>query len=233
MAIRPRSSINDEMNKKLVITSYSSFLISSNMYIVRSGENIIVIDPHISDDALRLINSSSRQIDYIILTHEHYDHISGVNWLKETFNCPVICNSYCSEAIQKPNMNFSKYFSVIMEVYPHENEIDSLQIEPYSCSADIVMDGSRNLKWQGHDLCLIDTPGHSKGSISIILDNKYLFCGDSLLKDFPAATRIPGGSSKIYKEDTYQYYLSLAPEIIVFPGHYERFVLGNKLNSAN
>lgn len=50
-----------------------SNLISSNMYVLEENNHLILIDPCIID--IRLENKT---VDYIFLTHEHYDHISGV-----------------------------------------------------------------------------------------------------------------------------------------------------------
>ena len=62
------------------------------MYVVKEGEHAIVIDPF--DDTTP---SKGLIIDYIILTHEHYDHISGVNVWKKTRDVPVLCSRPCAE----------------------------------------------------------------------------------------------------------------------------------------
>ena len=49
-----------------------SNLISSNMYVLEENNHLILIDPCIID--IRLENKT---VDYIFLTHEHYDHIRG------------------------------------------------------------------------------------------------------------------------------------------------------------
>lgn len=196
------------------------------MYIVKSNDNLVIIDPWESNELLEMISHHSLKIDYIILTHEHYDHISGVNWLKENFDCKVICNKECAEAIQHPNLNFSKYFDILIEVLPKETEMKKpIKVEPYSCSADITFEKQKAIDWRGHKIDLISTPGHSKGSICILLDNKFLFSGDSLLKDYPVITRLKGGSSIEYKEKTVPFFRSLKLEMTVFPGHYEKFIL--------
>jgi glyoxylase-like metal-dependent hydrolase (beta-lactamase superfamily II) len=107
------------------------------------------------------------------------------------------------------------------------------EIEPYSCMADMVFEKEKTIDWKGHKIELVSTPGHSKGSICIIVDNKYLFSGDSLLRDYPTITRLKGGSYKIYKENTLEFFKFLLPETIVYPGHYESFKLIERINSSN
>lgn len=215
--------------KKNEIKRYKSSLLSSNMYIISIEKQAIIIDPHISEEALKYIKNNLLKIDYIILTHEHYDHISGVNWLKDKFNCKVICNKECAEAIKWPNLNSSKYFDILMELLPKEIEIDeAMKVEPYSCFADITFEENKSIKWKGHKIDLISTPGHSKGSICIVIDDKYLFSGDSLLKDYPTVTRLKGGSLKDYKEKTINFLKSLSHKMLVYPGHFESFRLIEK-----
>lgn len=219
---------------KLKIRSYTSKLISSNMYIMEKDKKAIIIDPCIDKEALLYIQEKSITIDYIILTHEHYDHISGVNCFKELFGCKVICNKECANAIEHPKLNFSKYFDVLIEVLPKDKDMTiPPEIEPYSCMADMVFEKEKTIDWKGHKIELVSTPGHSKGSICIIVDNKYLFSGDSLLRDYPTITRLKGGSYKIYKENTLEFFKFLLPETIVYPGHYESFKLIERINSSN
>jgi len=214
---------------KILIKKYKSQLLSSNMYLLISRKKTIIIDPHISKDALTYIDNNLLKVDYIILTHEHYDHISGVSFFKKRYGCEVICNKACAEAIHYPNLNFSKYFKVLMEIMPrNKGQASYVNIEPYSCFADIYFEQKFEFKWESHDFYLISTPGHSKGSICILLDNKYLFSGDSLIRDYPTITRLKGGSSKDYHNITLKFLKSISSEIIVFPGHYESFTLGEK-----
>ena len=63
-----------------------------------------------------------------------------------------------------------------MEIMPrNKGQASYVNIEPYSCFADIYFEQKFEFKWESHDFYLISTPGHSKGSICILLDNKYLF----------------------------------------------------------
>ncbi len=213
---------------KTSIKTFKSNLMASNMYFLMHEKSTIIIDPHVSEEALTYIDSNSLIVNYIILTHEHYDHISGVNLFRKMFGCKVICSYECAEAIQHPNLNFSKYFDVLMEIMPKEKEQGSLDIKPYSCFADISFEKKLELKWEGHEVLLKSTPGHSKGSICILVDNTYLFSGDSLLRDYPTVTCLKGGNSKTYKDRTLIFLNKLSQEVIVYPGHYESFILRDK-----
>ena len=75
-------------------------------------------------------------------------------------------------------------------------------------------------------------PGHSQGSCCILLNNKVLFTGDSLLAEYPVITRFPGGSSKDYKNISLPFLKSLNPNLVVYPGHGKSERLGNILKDA-
>ena len=76
------------------------------------------------------------------------------------------------------------------------------------------------------DIKCVEMPGHSTGSIGIIIDNKLFFSGDSLLKNVHVTTSLPGGSKKDYRSITVPLIKALPNETLVYPGHGESFILG-------
>ena len=144
------------------------------MYIVHSGNHVIIIDPFESAETLQQLKLSHELIDYVIPTQEHYDHISGVNWLKDNCNCRILFSKGCGHEIESPGGNFSKYFDVLAQIVPIKGALPEF-IEPYSCRAEEPFDNSIQFLWQGHRILMIETPGHSRDSISVPIDNKYLF----------------------------------------------------------
>ena len=87
------------------VTKVASDLLVSNMYILESNGRYILIDPCVAE-----IDIDDNCVDYILLTHEHYDHISGVNHWKERTNATVLCSKNCAKNISNPSKNLSKYF---------------------------------------------------------------------------------------------------------------------------
>ena len=202
------------------IKRYISGLLSSNMYVVKEGEHAIVIDPF--DDTTP---SKGLIIDYIILTHEHYDHISGVNVWKKTRDVPVLCSRPCAENIQDPKKNLAHYFEEFCELQTWiKMDVTPNHDKTYSCKADVVLDDEKVLEWEGHRLHLFEMPGHSMGSIGIVLDNLYFFSGDSLLENTDISLRLPGGSRNKWKEVGFPRLQSIPKGICVYPGHFEKFI---------
>ena len=70
----------------------------------------------------------------------------------------------------------------------------------YVCQADKFFDNSLTIEWQGNKIYLFGCPGHSLGSSCVLVNDKILFSGDSLFKDYPTVTGLPGGSKKGWLE---------------------------------
>ena len=212
-----------------MIYTYDFYPIDSRMYILLENKKALVIDPCISEEALQLLKEQGTEELLVLLTHEHYDHISGVNWLREYMaSVEVLCSTKCAEALPKPSKNLSNFWEVLFIGKDEETQeyVKNMDIQPYSCEADRTFEGECRMSWEGHSLWLRETPGHSAGSICIILDGDILFSGDSLVTGYPTILRLPGGSKKDFHSVTIPFFDSLDQETMVYPGHGERQPLG-------
>lgn len=222
---------DSNMVKSLHIISSISKLNEANMYLLQDtcSEHGILIDPTEADVAMKWLAEKNIILDYILLTHEHYDHISALNELRHQTEAQVVASSVCSERIQKPSHNLSRIFDVVLafkrEKFP-DQEVYSGKVAPYEAqAADIIFEGQFVLEWRGHQINMWETPGHSKGSMLICIDDAYLFSGDSLSYDFELITRLPGGSKKDYDSITKPLLQSFQEDIQVYPGHGRTFRL--------
>ncbi len=203
------------------ILRYASDLLSSNMYVVKEGAAAVVIDPFRS-----LAAAEGLAVEKILLTHEHYDHISGVNLWKAATGAPVLCSRICGENLQNPRKNLARLFDVFCDLQtwiPITEKPDS--DENYTCTADEVFEGETTFDWRGHRFRLFEMPGHSMGSIGIVLDESAFFSGDSLMKGLEIELRFPGGSRRAWKSIGARRLAEVPEGIRVFPGHFDDFIL--------
>ena len=77
------------------IEKFESSLLFSNMYLIIEKERAIVINPF---QDVKIVNDL--KVNRIILTHEHYDHISGVNAWKAETKAKVLCSATCAKNTQ-------------------------------------------------------------------------------------------------------------------------------------
>lgn len=208
------------------IESFSFQPIDSRMYILygsafdKFSYNAIVIDPFVCNEALSFIENNCLKKILVILTHEHYDHISGVNWLKSNVDCKVMAQEECSVAIMNTRKNSARYFEALFCLYNKEKQVSASRVSDinYTCCADLVFQDIIKIKVESCEFKLIHTPGHSKGSICIILNDSCVFTGDSLLR-VPVVLRLPGSSKHDYENITKPFINNLGTDIMVYPGH--------------
>jgi glyoxylase-like metal-dependent hydrolase (beta-lactamase superfamily II) len=209
----------------------------TNGYIISDlyTRGTIIIDPCDSDLINAYIQDKHLTNELIILTHEHYDHIAGLNNLRFLYNSPVIANITCSKYIQSPIKNMARYYDILLTFRKNKFNLENLRIpeinKNYKCSkADIEFEILYNFNWHNHEFALYKTPGHSDGSCCILVDNKYLFSGDSLLKDYQVIFGFPGGSKDAFYKQTLPFFLTLNWDTIVYPGHGRTFILRDVLD---
>lgn len=198
-------------------------VIKSNMYVLTHNGSALVIDPWVNEEAERLLRDAAVKNCVILLTHEHYDHISGVNRLRELFECRVICSKNCGELISDPRGNAAAYFAAIFlkrDVRERE-EIGALVDIRYRCEADEVYEGEMYMDWQGLSVLLKELPGHSRGGQVIRIAERYVFTGDNLVPGEKVITRLPGGSRREYETAALPYLRALPRESVIYPGHGE------------
>lgn len=211
------------------ISVYTFDLLDSNMYIISDGKSTIVVDPHKEYPIPPELQN--RRLT-VILTHEHYDHVSGVNWMRENFDCRVISGKNCALEISRIHNDthlFPLHFIGNKDKY---HQIKSNPDIPYITHADIDFVDEYIELMDEMSIVLFDTPGHTHCSISMLINNKYLFSGDTLLGD--------GAELKSLRSDRSEYINSLEKitrkcksNTIVFPGHGKPISLKNVIQTIN
>lgn len=210
--------------------------VKSNMFTILSGKEAAVFDPNIDEDLLLLFKEKGIEKVYILLTHGHYDHISGVEWLKQKTGAQVICQTKCAERISNSKRPLARLVAFVLSEEDrkdggHRYQDFKESYKPFSIKADVVFDKKKQLIIGGLVFHVISTPGHSEGSSCYMLfNNKMFFTGDTLLQDFPAILKFPGGNKDDYEKISLPFLRSLSKDSIIMPGHGDPFILKNTKN---
>ncbi len=128
--------------------------VQENSYIVRAGSDVtraVIVDP--GDEAARLlqaIDALGVEIEAILITHCHFDHIGAVAPLARATGAPV----YCPE-IERPVLG-----DIMSWVPPGFGPFESYE-------ADHTVAGGERLSLAGLDIEVIFTPGHSPGHVHL------------------------------------------------------------------
>jgi len=188
--------------------------IDSNSFVIyHHGEtSCVIVDPGTPDCAELLVYLQKNKLvpEYIILTHGHFDHIWGVNKLKDTFNCKIACTKDCAEKIVDKKRNLSIFYNQVgFEAY----------------SADIIVNSESTIRWHNVTFQFIETPGHTDGCLCIFANNK-IFTGDTMLNKLKTVVKLPGGSKKKLRNSLELIFKKFVGKTIeVYPGHGDMFIL--------
>lgn len=198
------------------VKQFVNELMTSNCFIVWDNEthHCVIIDPgsEKAEKEAQFITNHQLVLDYIILTHEHTDHTWGVNALIEKYDTKVVCSTECENYLPLAGNYYFQYY------YDDPNYSYTVK------RVDITTESICNrLLWNGVEVSFIPTPGHSVGSMCILMEN-MLFSGDTLMQ-YKLRINKKSGSKEQLKE-TINGLLTLLPrDIIVFPGHGKSFIL--------
>ena len=179
----------------------------TNCYIVADDETkeAMVVDPGGEPEKiLQMIDVLEVNVKYIVLTHCHGDHISGVPQVKEKTGAKVLIFRSEAEVVNNPNVNLI-YFVGLEEI--------NIEVDSRLDDGDLIHIG--NLEFQ-----VIHTPGHTAGCICLYnKEYKMLLSGDTLFSGTWGRTDLPTSSFEDIINSITNKLMILPEETIVYPGH--------------
>lgn len=178
----------------------------TNMYVVfdeNTKEGILIDAGAGADKIVNYIENMNVKLKYIILTHCHVDHVADLRRIRKEFpRVPIVINEEDAEGLAKADINMCELLGV------ENNFLD----------ADILVKDGDTLAIGELTAQLIHTPGHTAGSMSILI-NDALFSGDTLFKGTRGRTDLPTGSEREILWSIKDKLLTLPEDTIVYPGH--------------
>jgi hydroxyacylglutathione hydrolase len=189
--------------------------LQENCWMVRreDTDHALVIDP--GDEAERLahaIDALQLNVEAILLTHTHFDHVGAVAPVARHTGAPV----YCPEIEVPVLQDINAY------VFPGFGPF-----EPYD--PEHTVGGGERLTLAGLDIDVIFTPGHSPGHVSYsIPEHEVLLDGDVLFAGSVGRTDLPGGDHQTLLDSIATLMSTLPDETRVLPGHMGTTTLGRE-----
>ncbi|MEZ5104072.1 MAG: MBL fold metallo-hydrolase [Draconibacterium sp.] len=161
----------------------------SNVFLVTNGKKNILVDTSPTrkwsklDRNLKSFNVS--KIDLLILTHTHYDHVENAFRVKKNYGVQVFVHQEEEYFIRTGKNKFPSGTNLFTRFLVRTlGAMLSNKFNFSPCQPDVIIDSVFSLKKYGLNAYLLPTPGHSAGSISLIVDNEIAIVGDALFGVF-------------------------------------------------
>jgi hydroxyacylglutathione hydrolase len=163
----------------------------ANAYFVISEQQAVLIDTGIRGNAQKIVQALERlhlspsQIRLIIITHTHYDHCGSLKALKNMTDAKALVHENEAARLREGYGGFPKGTTPLTKVISLLGRTIGKRVGGYEpVSPDITVKDHFGLEEYGFDGYVLDTPGHTAGSISVILGNSHAIVGDTLFNIF-------------------------------------------------
>jgi hydroxyacylglutathione hydrolase len=171
-----------------------------NSYLIYNGEKYILIDSGRKYAWMRLrrnlekLGVNEKNLSALILTHTHFDHAENAANIKEQFGAKIIAHE--SEAgyletgdspLPAGTVFYTKWF---MKAFRTKAQ-PMFRYRPVTC--DIPLRDKFDLNPMGFNAYILHVPGHTKGSIVVVVDNEIAFTGDNMVGVFNGSIFPPFG----------------------------------------
>lgn len=196
------------------ITCMPSGPLGVNTYLVvdeNTKEGFIVDPGGYNPKLTKKVTDEGIRIKYIVLTHGHADHISGVNEHLDDFpDAKVVVHTNEKPMLEDPRANQSIMFGSAQTV-----------------KGDIFVNDGDELEVGNLKLKFIFTPGHTPGGMCIYVESEdVLFSGDTLFRQSIGRTDFPGGSFRELADAVHTKLFILPDKTVVLPGHMGQTSIG-------
>lgn len=174
----------------------------------------MVIDPGDDiEDILAVIRKHNLQVKQIVITHAHIDHVGGAMKLRTATGAPILLNQNDLALLKMLDVQ-AAWIGVTA---------------PGSVEIDHSIANGENLTAGSITASVMQTPGHTEGSICLYLaTEKKLIAGDTLFAGSIGRTDLPGGSHSKILRSLHDTVLSLPDDTVVIPGHGPLTTIGNE-----
>lgn len=189
------------------IDSLSLGMLGTNCYIIADTDtkDCMVVDPADSADRItRFLAEHRYALRGIFLTHGHFDHMLAAEALREQFGIQIYAGRNEKELLADSDHNLSAWMGAA----------------PVSLCADQWLSDGQEIQVAGIDIQVIETPGHTCGSVCYYLKNEnVLLSGDTLFEESVGRTDFPTGSMSLLTASIEEKLFCLPDNTVVYPGH--------------
>ena len=191
--------------------SISTFVlgpIENNTYLMAdtATKKAAVIDPSAASRELsQKIQDNNWNLEYILITHAHFDHISGVKWLLGQFKKELKVTLHPADLELWREGGSSKYFGFEFSVGSEPN---------------LLLEDNQILRLGETSIKVIHTPGHTPGHVTYSIEKELTaFCGDLIFYHGVGRTDLKISNEDDLLQSIRAKIFELDPKTTLYPGH--------------
>lgn len=168
-----------------------------NTYLIRGKDGYLLVDAGNSgreEVLFRFLKENSispRDIRLIVITHAHYDHVGSLYAIRTRCECPVMVHQKEAQILEKgeiaiPPGTFA-YTKMVSWIGKNASGLPGYRslLGFKAVRPDLVIGADTSLEEYGFDGTVMHTPGHTEGSVTVLLSGGEAFCGDLAMNYFP------------------------------------------------
>jgi hydroxyacylglutathione hydrolase len=187
------------------VRTFTGGVFGQNMFLVicaRTGRGILVDPGAAVDEALAEAKRQGTQVEQIVLTHSHLDHVDGVGRAKRETGAPVVLHREAEP---------------MYHAAPAQAQMFGVRVEPLP-PVDGYLEPGMPVRFGECELEVRFTPGHAPGHVTLVGEG-YALVGDCVFRGSIGRTDLPGGDFQTLMRSIREQILTLPDETVLYSGH--------------
>jgi hydroxyacylglutathione hydrolase len=164
----------------------------TNCFCLRRGNSALLVDSGVPNKAPAIQKAlvknavSPQMIQAIVITHAHYDHVGSLRTMKALTGAKVAAHRLEAEKIEKGVSGFPRGTILLTKIFSAFAQTFLKQMGRFEAvGVEHIVEEEFDLREFGIPGTVIHTPGHTDGSVSVILDDNRALVGDTMFNIFP------------------------------------------------
>jgi len=204
-------------------------MMSSNAYVVANGRKAILIDAGMNKKGRKILAAlegmqlSPDDIKLIIPTHTHYDHCGGLKTLQEITGAKVLVHQAEAGCLKQGYCEFPQGTMWFPKITSAIGRSVGKKLGEYPpVVPDILISERFDLLPYGIDGYILPTPGHTAGSICVIIEQRHAIVGDTIFNIFKHSVFPPYANDQKALLKSWKELLDIGCDHF-YPGHGKPF----------
>ena len=162
----------------------------SNVFVIFYNQKYLLIDTSIHRNEKKLLKvldrlgATKENLIALILTHSHFDHVANAHKIKQIYDTKIYIHSSEKRDLQDAIVKVPKGINAISSFFSYLGSKSAEKFKFAEVQPDVCVEDSFDFKDIGLNITILHTPGHSIGSMSIIVDGQIAIVGDLMFGVF-------------------------------------------------